>query len=232
MTTSVGRTVPSSFVATRTGLHMVAEHVLAPARYAAAGRIGLVVQEGGFCTPPFASDPTVLGIVGDELFVRRGDDERRRPLTTLREAATFAGTPLGAPASVYRPATPFAPDSPLAIDRAEAQEILSWYGQVDAALHRVAADDGASIEPTLWPEHLDVAIRLDDINLGGLAGDDVVPEPYAYVGPPASVISADSFFTYPFGAARTWREIPTLNAIVTFFHEGLTRARTSSRRPS
>lgn len=232
MTISVRRTTPSSFVATRDALHMVAEHVLAPARYAATGHIGLAVHEGGFWTPAFGAGPTAVGVVSAEMVVRRAGEELRRPLTTLRDAATVSRTRLGAPATVYAPATACDPDAPLAVDRAEAQKIMSWYGRVDAALRRLAADEGESAEPTLWPEHLDVAIRLDDTNFGGLAGDDLLPEPYAYVGPPPSVISGDSFFTLPFGAARTWREIPTEDAIVSFFHDGLARARTASRRPS
>jgi hypothetical protein len=233
MTTSIGRTMPSSFVATRAALHVVAEHVLAPARYAASGHIGLAVQDGGFWTPSFGSGPTVIGVVGNELTVRVATQERRTRLTTLREAAAFAGTPLGAPANVYRPATPCDPDGPLAIDRAEAQEILSWYERVDTALRWLAASDGGDpVEPTVWPEHLDVAIRLGDINIGGLAGDETVPDPYAYVGAPASVISGDSFFNFSFGAARTWRETPTEDQIGAFFQDGLTRARTVARRPS
>jgi hypothetical protein len=41
MTGSVGRS-PADLAVTRAGLHRVAEHVLAAARYAASGKIGLV----------------------------------------------------------------------------------------------------------------------------------------------------------------------------------------------
>lgn len=225
-----------AIVPTRTALHMLAEHVLAPARYAASGRIGLAIGDGGFVTPPFGADPTTVVLVDDEIVVRSGSEERRTRVTTLRQAATFAGCRLGAPAGVYPPATACEPDAPLAIDRSTARQIMSWYGQVDAALRRLLAQEGADDNvtgPTLWPEHLDVAIRLASVNFGGLAGDEIVPDPYVYVGPPSQVIRDDhSFFTLPFGAARTWREVPTTDAIVSFFSEGLIHARTGSRRPS
>ena len=38
------------------GMHRVAEHLLAAARYAASGEIGLVPAPGGFRTPPFGPD--------------------------------------------------------------------------------------------------------------------------------------------------------------------------------
>lgn len=64
--------VPDSLPATRDALHRLAEHVLAPARYAATGHIGLVPAPGGFATPPygptpFGAEPTVLAMDLDEL---------------------------------------------------------------------------------------------------------------------------------------------------------------------
>jgi hypothetical protein len=221
---------------------MLAEHVLAPARYAASGHIGLAIGEGGFLTPSFGSGPTTVGLIDDELVVHSGSQERRTRVSTLRQAASFAGSRLGAPADVYPPATACEPDAPLAIDRSTARQIMSWYGQVDAALRRLLTleggqgtegTEGTVPEPTLWPEHLDVAIGIGDVNFGGLAGDETVADPYVYVGPPPQAIRDDhSYFTLPFGAARTWREVTTTDAIVSFFSEGLVRARTASRRSS
>ena len=42
---------PARLAATRDGLHRVAEHLLAAARYAASGEIGLIPAPGGFRTP-------------------------------------------------------------------------------------------------------------------------------------------------------------------------------------
>ena len=36
--------------------------------------------------------------------------------------------------------------------------------------------------PVLWPEHFDVAIRVQDVNFGVSPGDGFIEEPYAYVG--------------------------------------------------
>jgi len=54
--------------------------------------------------------------------------------------------------------------------------------------------------PVLWPEHFDVAIRVQDATFGVSPGDGFIEEPYAYVGvsrPPAG----DAFWNAPFGAA-------------------------------
>jgi hypothetical protein len=48
--------LPATFVATREALHAVAEHVLAPARHAANGKIGLRYTYDGFGTPFYRED--------------------------------------------------------------------------------------------------------------------------------------------------------------------------------
>ena len=72
----------------------------------------------------------------------------------------------------------------------------------------------------LWPEHFDVGIRLDDINLGISPGDTHINEPYAYVGPPARRTGA--FWNQPFGAARPMRELGPADPaqVLAFFAEG------------
>ena len=73
--------------------------------------------------------------------------------------------------------------------------------------------------PVLWPEHFDVGIAFDNVNYGVSAGDDDIPEPYAYVGPwqPPPV---GGFWTKPYGAARTVRELGGAAEILAFFDEG------------
>ena len=52
MTAMIGSAdCPPALAATRDGLHRVAEHLLAAARYAASGEIGLIPASGGFRTP-------------------------------------------------------------------------------------------------------------------------------------------------------------------------------------
>ncbi len=67
-------------VETREALHTIAEHVLAPARYAVTGRIGLRATPGGFGTPPFpGSGGERQLLVRDTMLVdRHGEDEQTR----------------------------------------------------------------------------------------------------------------------------------------------------------
>ena len=78
---------PALLAATREGLHRVAEHLLAAARYAASGEIGLVPAPGGFRTPPFGPDGRFLAVDGTELVVGNATTTRRTALTTIRAAA-------------------------------------------------------------------------------------------------------------------------------------------------
>ena len=102
-----------TLAATRDDLHRVAEHVLAAARYAAAGKIGLVPSPGGFRTPTFGPDGRFLVVDGTDLVVGNDAGIRRTALTTIRAAAEFAGVTPGAPARVYRPATPLQASIPV-----------------------------------------------------------------------------------------------------------------------
>jgi hypothetical protein len=75
------------------------------------------------------------------------------------------------------------------------------------------------VSSTLWPEHFDVAITINEVNYGGLGPDATIAAPYLYVGPPA--VPADSaFWNAPFGAARDWSRIRTVDEAVSFFVEG------------
>ena len=55
---------PARLAATRNGLHRVAEHLLATARYAATRETGLLPAPGGFRTPPFGPDGRFLAVDG------------------------------------------------------------------------------------------------------------------------------------------------------------------------
>src|SRR5690348_5854889 len=104
---------PNSLAAARDGLHRVAEHILAAARHAACGEIGLVPSPGGFRTPPFGADGRFLAVDGTDLVAGDATASRRTVLITIRAAAEFAGIMPGAPARVYAPATPLDLDAPL-----------------------------------------------------------------------------------------------------------------------
>src|SRR5690349_8207270 len=125
-TTGAGR-LHARLAATRDGLHRVAEHILAAALHAETGEIALTPSPGGFRTPSFGPGGTFLAVDGTELVAGGTGGSRRMALTTLRAAAKFAGIAPGAPAGVYRPATPLDLDAPLMIDSAAARMLADWY---------------------------------------------------------------------------------------------------------
>ena len=228
---------PACLAATRDGLHRVAEHLLAAARYAATGEIGLLPAPGGFRTPPFGPDGRFLAVDGTELVVGDAAATRRTVLTTLRAAAEFAGVTPGAPAQVYQPATPLDPDEPLMIDPQAARLLAEWYQLGAQALGQLAVEvpgDRPSAA-VLWPEHFDVGITADAINYGASPGDDHIADPYLYVGPHDGPPPGDpAFWNAPFGAARTCRQIGTVAEAAAFFRDGRARAQaaTPNRRTS
>jgi len=221
--------VPARYEETRQALHAVAEHVLAAGRYVAVGRIGLVVAPGGFATPEF--DGRVLQVDGVDLVVTEAGGRRRSPLTTLGAAARFAGIEPGMPASVYPPATRLDLDRRLAIDAEAAAALAGWLALADEALRTFAAsastaDAASSTEPTLWPEHFDLSLTLDEVNYGASPGDADLPEPYAYVGPWARPLPGDAgFWNQPFGAARAHDAFDGVAGLVAFFAAGLAATR-------
>jgi hypothetical protein len=66
---------------------------------------------------------------------------------------------------------------PLDVDPDAAGRLADWYAFGAAILGELGG------EPTLWPEHFDIAIELDEVNYGFSPGDEHHTEPYAYVGP-------------------------------------------------
>ncbi|HEX5614070.1 MAG TPA: hypothetical protein VFZ83_02845 [Acidimicrobiia bacterium] len=186
--------LPEEFVETRRSLHAVAEHVLAAARYAAVGRIGLEPVGRGFGAPPFPEPRREADrqlFVESDLIVRvDGGATLVEPLTTLRRAAEFAQVDAGAP-PVYEASTALDLDRELAIDASSSVALGSWFRLVAGALDDLVASVDAERETpgscTLWPEHFDLAVDLGApgarANYGGSPGDDAHPLPYLYVGP-------------------------------------------------
>src|SRR4051794_16225489 len=89
-----------AFVTTRTAWHTLAERVLAPARHAATGHIGLRPAPGGFATPEFGAG-RAIAVDGNELVVTAGPVHERTPITTLGAAAVAGGVDVGADTGVY-----------------------------------------------------------------------------------------------------------------------------------
>ena len=223
---------------TRLALHAVAEHVLAAALYQATGHIGLRQGPGGITTPPFpapgpagADDGSerTIAVVGTDLVVVDGRDERRAPLTTLRAAGELAEITPGAPADVYVPATPLELDAPLAIDPAAAARLASWYALIVGALDRLRSDAN-NAEPAvdapiaqLWPEHFDLATSIGEVNYGGSPGDDAHALPYLYVGPWTAPPADGGFWNESFGASRSEGAVRSVDDALAFFREGRDR---------
>jgi hypothetical protein len=112
------------------------------------------------------------------------------------------------------------PDEVLTVDPGQAGVIVAALGAGHDALTAFAPDE----TPVLWPEHFDVAIRVDGVNYGVSPGDGFLAEPYAYVGV-GSVPEGDAFWNAPFGAAVPVRELAGAAALTGFFTEGRDRAR-------
>jgi hypothetical protein len=206
--------LPDSFVAARDGMHALAEHVLAPARYRADGHIGLVPAPAGFGTPPFGEGERVR-VEGIELVHERPGTVTRIGITTLGVAAQFVGVPLGAPEGLYTPATPCAPDLAIGVDADAARVLAAWIALADTVLSELretyaAHDPSAAV---IWPEHFDLACELGDAgggtraNYGASPGDDGIPQPYLYVGPHDASRRTGRLGEYPFGAAITYDEL-------------------------
>lgn len=214
--------LPATFGATRAGLHRLACFVIAPARKARTGRIGLRATGDGFGTPPF-DDGTAITVVGAELRVA----ERAEPITTLWSGASFVGVDLVADPGVGRDLPPFEPDADLAIDAGASLALGRWYAFADRALARISVDGVTVDDVQLWPEHFDLATVVTlaggaTANVGFSPGDSYSDAPYAYVGPHDRTGLDDGFWNAPFGAARPYHDL-TDDTADAFIAEGLRR---------
>ena len=179
----------ATYVVTRTAWHTLAERVLAPARHAATGRIGLRSAPGGFATPSFGAERAVVAVDGTELTIADGTATGRHPITTLGAAAALVGVDLATETGVYTPTTSADPDAPLAVDPTNATALGDWiaFGQRVLDGWRAAHPQDSPSEIQLWPEHFDVALDLGPesgrANYGASPGDGGHELPYLYVGP-------------------------------------------------
>jgi hypothetical protein len=175
-------------VATRAAWHTLAERVLAPARHAASGRIGLRPAPGGFATPEFGVRRS-LAVDGTELVASAGTTTRRRPITTLGDAAEFAGVAPDGDTGVYTPTTPSDADTELTVDPNAAAVLAAWFAFGDRVLGAWAAGrpDDTPARVQLWPEHFDLGTDLGPesgrANYGASPGDAGHQLPYLYAGP-------------------------------------------------
>ncbi len=177
----------------RDDLHAVAEQVLAAARFAAEGKVGLEPTPGGFGTPAFGAPRAerVVRVDGTALVVEDdGVATATHPLTTVRALAAVVDVDLAAPVGSFAPSTPREPDRTLRVDPGAAAAVAAWFalgGVAIAALVSSAASDDDPSAAWVWPEHFDLGLAMGRTearaNYGFSPGDAGVPEPYAYVGP-------------------------------------------------
>ena len=182
---------PVAFAATRRSWHALAEHVVAPARHRANGKIGLRYTRRGFGTPFFGADEQVR-VAGEMLVVVGGRQAAVSSITTLGDAARAVGIEAGAPIDLFTPTTPLDVDTPLTIDATSAHLLGEWFGfacSVLEVLRAGAAPDDDAARVQLWPEHFDLSVDLGPESdgargtFGASPGDSAHPEPYLYVTP-------------------------------------------------
>jgi hypothetical protein len=212
--TTVLEPLPDSYAETRAALHRLASHVLAPARKALSGRIGLRPAPRGFGTPPFG-DGQQLRVEGACLVRERAGDTESIDITSLTAAAAFAGVELSSDPGIGHDPPPLGDcDSPLAVDAAAAESVGAWFAFSDAVLYELreelATSGQACSEVQLWPEHFDLGCNIEGVNFGCSPGDGYLAEPYVYVGPWDTEGLADGgFWNAPFGAVLPYKELLT-----------------------
>jgi hypothetical protein len=207
--------LPAEFAETRGALHAVAEHVMAPARHQANGKIGLRYTRRGFGTPFFANDVQVR-VEGYDLVVQRGDCEDRSPIVSVAQAATAVDITPGAPAGVFRPSTSPDMEQELVIDEGAALSLGAWFGFGASVLEQLRWDLhwAAPSRLQLWPEHFDLSIELGHENSGSRAGygaspgDEQHPMPYLYVAPWSQELEGPNWNDdHFFGASLSYEEL-------------------------
>lgn len=219
--------LPGSFVATRDGLHAAAEHVLAPVRHAANGKIGLRYTQGGFGTPYFGGDEQ-LRLEGTDLVAESPTGQRRMPLASLAAAFEFTGLAPGTTTGVFTPTTSVAADEVLDLDPEAARGLGDWLGFCTSVLEQLRTELPDADRIQLWPEHFDAGMSGGNeaagarANYGGSPGDGGHPLPYLYVGPWAPRTGA--YWNESFGASLGYADILAApdqrGAALDFFRRG------------
>jgi hypothetical protein len=205
-----GRVDDITYEDTRFGLHAVSELLVAGPQYRRFGTIRMRVVLGGF-----AGTKWPISVVGSELVWPEG----RVPLTgSFAEVARSAGfEAIAPPPGLYADGTGLDPVESFTLDDAAVTSMHDWFAVGDTALRRFAEQT-----PTLWPEHFDLSVAVDQVNYGVSPGDGTSPVQYAYVGPWTP--RTGDFWNAPFGAMRPRSEVPTVESLLEFFREGRARA--------
>jgi hypothetical protein len=200
-----------TLAATRYSLHVVAELVLAGPQRRTSGTINLTCSPGGFRT---IAEPAIR-VEGTR--VVHGGRSAEIDGSTPRALGEAIGVEAREPGN-YHDGTGAGVDEPLVVARKDAEALGEWFAAGKEALLGLAPDQ----TPVLWPEHFDQAITAAEVNYGVSPGDAFSEVPYAYVGPWQQ--RDGDFWNAPFGAFRTWTEVPSPGQLLQFFREGRDRA--------
>lgn len=191
------------FDTTRRALHQIAYFAMAPARYAATGRLGLRYTHRGFGTPFFGTGEQIR-VENGTLVYQAGDTVQTEQVSTVGEAARFFGVDYSATwfEGFRDPLSPVGPHEPLDIDPGAAAALAGWFGFATHVLERARRTPGAVdvSRVQLWPEHFDPAFEMGSheagarASYGGSPGDDHHPEPYLYVAAWGDIDRADPYW--------------------------------------
>lgn len=192
--------LPDDFQFTRDQLHQIAFYAVAPARYAAEGRMGLRPTPGGFGTPEYGG--RVSRVERGMLVHEEGGNVATGAITTIRAAAEFFGVEYQEEwfTEFRDPLPPMDPDRPLTVRDAPVEALGDWYRFGFEALEELGGHSEDATEPQLWPEHFDAAIEMGDESAGGRAsfgaspGDQGHLEPYLYVSAWSEIDRSDPFW--------------------------------------
>jgi hypothetical protein len=230
--------LPPTFIATRESLRRLACYVLAPARKAANGKIGLRFTHGGFGTPFYwpkgSSTDEQLRVVGAQLVRQQGGEAAVEDITTLEAAAAFAGASLSDDPGVGSDLPGLGdPAAPLAVDEAASGALGEWFGFAASILEQFRAELDAAGETSsrvqLWPEHFDLGMNIEGVNFGCSPGDAGHPEPYVYVGPWDRTGLSGDYWSVPFGALLPYVDLLAARdqrlAALTFLRHGAALSR-------
>jgi hypothetical protein len=224
--TATDRPSPAALVATRRAVHGLAEHVLAAYQRRLTRSIKLAVIPTGLRTARMP-EGSGLALRGATLF-READGLAVPLIGPIGEVARAAGVEFGLPDPSYPRASHVGPQDPADVDPDAMEVLVDAWGSGDDALHRLVTRHGPAAPadskplpahvPTVWPEHLDVAITLDEVNYGVSPGDAENPRPYAYVGPHRP--RSDPFWNADFGARASLDELQSADGVLHFFERG------------
>jgi hypothetical protein len=195
--------LPAGFSTTREGLRALACYVIAPARKARTGHIGLEPVAEGFGTPP-TGDGFRLAVRGASLVREPGGETA--PIVTLRGAAEFAGVELLSDPGVGTDIPAFRPDDDLGVEEAGSLALGTWYRFGAGVIDGLRREGRRVGDTQLWPEHFDLAATFEGIagaktNVGFSPGDGYSDEPYLYAGPWDTSAIEGEFWNAPFGAS-------------------------------